>query len=362
MMFPDDPSTFPECDVESYGMLTIDGSFGEGGGQIVRSSLSLSLVTGQPFTITNVRARRAKPGLRRQHLTAVRAAAAISAAEVTGDALGSSCLSFKPRAVTAGEYNFDVGTAGSTTLVLQTVLPAFLLAEQPSTLTFEGGTHNPFAPPYEFLARTYLPQINHLGPLASVALERHGFYPAGGGRIRLQVSPSAQLHSMHLLERGQVIDRRVRALVANLPLHIAERECVTIANLSGWEAGCFEVEQIDEAHGPGNVVLVEVQCEHITEVFVAFGRRGVRAERVAEEAWLEAERYLSCDVAVGFHLADQLILPLGIAAAAGNPSSFRTLPLSDHAVTHLKVLRCFLNVTTEVEQLSDDECVVRISS
>ena len=160
-------------------MLTIDGSFGEGGGQIIRSSLALSLVTGKPITIHNIRAGRKKPGLMQQHLTAVKAATRISAAETKGVAIGSSCLSFVPGPIASGEYSFRVGTAGSTTLVLQTVLPALLLACGDSTLRLEGGTHNPLALPYD-LATAYVPCSNRMGPQIGVKLERHGFYPAGG--------------------------------------------------------------------------------------------------------------------------------------------------------------------------------------
>jgi len=331
-------------------MVTIDGSFGEGGGQIVRSSLSLSLLTGKAFTITNVRGRRDKPGLRQQHLTAVRAAAEVSSATVKGAAVGSSCLSFAPRAVRAGGYSFRIGTAGSTTLVFQTLLPAFLQSDSPTTLHLEGGTHNPFAPPYDFLSQAYLPLVQQLGPIVETQLERHGFYPAGSGRFTARIRPAAELGGLHLLQRGDIVSKHVRALVANLPSHIAERECHTLAVLSGWEADCFRVEQIEDAHGPGNIVLIEIHCAHVTEVFAAFGRRGVRAERVAAEAWSEAETYLKSGVPVGPHLADQLILPLGIAASQGHPSSFRTGPLTEHSKTHLTVLGEFLDVKSEVQR------------
>ena len=226
-------------------MLTLDGSLGEGGGQIIRSSLSLSLLTGKAFTITNVRGRRAKPGLRQQHLTAVRAAAEVSSATVKGASVGSSCLSFEPRNVRAGDYTFRIGTAGSTTLVFQTLLPAFLQCAAPTTLHLEGGTHNPFAPPYDFLAQAFLPLVNRLGPSVATQLDRHGFYPMGNGRFTARIQPSTELRGMDLLERGEIVRKRVRALVANLPTHIAERECHTIAQLSGWGRDCFHTEQVE---------------------------------------------------------------------------------------------------------------------
>lgn len=335
-------------------MLTLDGSYGEGGGQIVRSALSLSLLTGQAFTITNVRGRRAKPGLRQQHLTAVRAAAEISSATVKGAAVGSSYLSFEPRPVRFGDYRFRIGTAGSTTLVFQTLLPAFLQCAGPTTLRLEGGTHNPFAPPYDFLAQTFLPLVNRLGPSVETRLDRHGFYPVGNGQFTARIQPSAELRSLDLLDRGEIVRKRVRALVANLPTHIAERECRTIAELSGWERDRFQVEQVERAPGPGNLVLIEIQSEHVTEVFTAFGRRGVRAERVAEEAWTVAAAYLASGVPVGPHLADQLLLPFAIAAAQGHPSSFRTGPLTEHSQTHLAVIGEFLGVETRIEGDADN--------
>ncbi|MFN7134491.1 MAG: RNA 3'-terminal phosphate cyclase, partial [Myxococcales bacterium] len=188
-------------------MLTIDGSMGEGGGQIIRTSLACALITGKSFRITKIRARRAKPGLMRQHLTAVRAAAEIGDAEVTGAEVGSSELTFRPGKLRAGDYHFAIGTAGSTTLVLQTVLPALLMASGPSSVVLEGGTHNPMAPTYDFLERCFLPLVERLGPRVSTRLERPGFYPAGGGRWSVQLAP-APLKGFELLERGELRARR----------------------------------------------------------------------------------------------------------------------------------------------------------
>ena len=172
-------------------MIEIDGSQGEGGGQILRTALALALVTGKPFRITNIRAGRKKPGLLRQHLTAIQAAMAVGGAAAEGATIGSRDLVFHPGAITPGTYRFAVGTAGSTTLVLQTILPALLCAGGESMLTLEGGTHNPFAPPFDFLQTTFLPQVNRLGPKVEAVLERPGFYPAGGGRFR--VSPTSNV-------------------------------------------------------------------------------------------------------------------------------------------------------------------------
>ncbi|MBW3598124.1 MAG: RNA 3'-terminal phosphate cyclase [Planctomycetes bacterium] len=329
--------------------LLIDGSFGEGGGQIIRSSLALSLITGRPITIENIRARRSPPGLRRQHLTAVLAAAEVGRAAVEGAEVGASRLTFEPGEVRPGEYDFRIGTAGSTTLVLQTVLPALLQLGGPSVVRLEGGTHNPFAPPFEFLQRTYLPLVSRLGPSIRAELHRHGFYPAGGGRFTVYVQPASEFGRLDLLERGRLQDRRIRGLIANLPRHIAERECHTIAERSGWGEKCCSIEEV-EADGPGNAVLIEMEHEHVTEVVVGFGQKGVRAETVASRAWREARTYLDAGVPVGEHLADQLLLPLGLAAWRGEGGgSYLTGPLTEHARTHIEVLKTFLDVPIRVE-------------
>jgi RNA 3'-terminal phosphate cyclase (ATP) len=185
-------------------LVRIDGSAGEGGGQILRSALALALATGRPFEITNIRAGRKKPGLLRQHLTAVTAAAAVSGTQAPGARLGAGELRFTPGAIAPGEYRFAVGTAGSTTLVLQTVLPPLLVARGPSTLILEGGTHNPYAPPFDFLAKAFLPLVARMGPRVEAVLERPGFYPAGGGCIRVRVEPAPRLERLDLLERGEI--------------------------------------------------------------------------------------------------------------------------------------------------------------
>ncbi|MCH5376488.1 MAG: RNA 3'-terminal phosphate cyclase [Planctomycetes bacterium] len=343
-------------------MLIVDGAQGEGGGQIVRSSLALALVSGVAVTIDNIRARRARPGLMRQHLTAVQAAAEISGAEVRGADIGSRQLIFRPGPVRSGEYHFRIGTAGSTTLVLQTVLPALMLAEGVSAVTLEGGTHNPLAPPYDFLARVYLPLLARLGPRVDPRLERAGFYPAGGGRFSVTIHPSNQLDRLELLDRGDIVARKVRAMVANLPRHIAERECRVIAERSRWDRKCFHVEERNDSPGPGNVVLIEIDSQNASELVAAFGQKGVRAERVAQDAWRETRRYLEANVPVGEHLADQLLLPLGISAWQGRGGgAFRTLPLSQHALTHIEVLKLFLDVQVEIASDADGNITVSVS-
>jgi len=338
-------------------MIVIDGSAGEGGGQVLRTSLALSLAAGRPFRIEKIRERRPKPGLMRQHLTSVQAAATVGQARVEGDRLGSTTLSFEPEVPQPGEYTFSVGTAGSATLVLQTILPPLLTAAGPSRIAFEGGTHNPWAPPFDFLDRVYLPCVRAMGPVVTAHLVRSGFYPAGGGRFEVAIEPCSTLGPFEALHRGEILGRSVRALIANLPRHIAEREIATALTLLNWsaESGC--IEEIRGASGPGNVLMIEIRAGHAREILTGFGESGTPAEAVARRTVDDARRYLAAGVPVGCHLADQL-LPL-LALAGGG--AFRTLKLSRHALTNADVIRNFLDVTIDHRDEARDVALVRIS-
>lgn len=345
-------------------VIHIDGSQGEGGGQMVRSSLALSMVTGKPFRIESIRARRDKPGLMRQHLTAVNAAVEICGAEVEHDGIGSRTLSFRPGSVEPGEYRFSIGTAGSGTLVLQTVLPPLFVAGAESKLVIEGGTHNTWCPPFEYLERAFLPLVERMGPKVAAYLDSHGFYPAGGGRFRVHIDPCPRLAGFDLLERGEVKSRSVGAFVANLSESIAGREIAVVEEKTGWDFSVFFTKTVRSA-GPGNVLLIELNCEHVTEIFTGFGQMGVSAENVAKGAVEELREYLKSDVPVGPHLADQLLLPLGISAwqpddGSGRQrgGSFRTMPLTGHSSTHIDILRRFLGIQIDVEASTNQETAV----
>jgi RNA 3'-terminal phosphate cyclase (ATP) len=290
-------------------------------------------------------------GLMRQHLTAVRAAAEVGQAQVEGDAVASQSLAFSPGSIRGGRYEFAVGTAGSGTLVLQTVLPALLLADASSEITIGGGTHNPWAPPFDFLAQAYFPRLGEMGADVSAALERRGFFPAGGGRFSISLQPpQGPLKGLDLTTRGEVRQRSVTAVVANLPRAIGQREVDAAAKKLTWPPDCFHVHEANDAAGPGNIVMIEVNCDNVREVFTGFGRQGIPAERVASDAVHQVREYLAADVPVGKYLADQLILPLSIAAwFNGSKSCFRTLPLSRHSTTQIDIVRRFLNVSIETE-------------
>lgn len=337
-------------------MITIDGSQGEGGGQILRSALALSLITQQPFHMVKVRAGRQRPGLMRQHLTAVRAAAQVGCAQVEGDTVGSTELSFRPGAVNAGVYKFTVGTAGSATLVLQTVLPALWTLSSESALELEGGTHNPMAPPFDFLARCYLPLMARMGPNVSAELHSTGFYPAGGGRFSVKVVPSPQLARLELLTRGDVLEQSIRVLSSQLPRHVAGRELEVLKELLDWNANAIRVESVENSPGPGNCIIAEVRCANVTEVLTAFGEKGLRAEMVAQTIADDVKRYLAATVPVGEHLQDQLLLPMSM----GKGGTFLTGPLTGHTRSQMELIPRFLPVKFTAEPKGKDQVLFHV--
>ncbi|RVU35223.1 RNA 3'-terminal phosphate cyclase [Hwanghaeella grinnelliae] len=321
-------------------MITIDGSEGEGGGQVLRYAAALSLLTGEPFTIENIRGGRAKPGLMRQHVTALEAACTIGDAKCSGLAVGSSSLSFQPGRVKPGNYNFAIGTAGSTSLVLQTVLMPLLLANGPSHLVIEGGTHAMAAPPFEFMQKALLPILSRMGPKVSIQLERHGFFPRGGGRIVVEIEPSA-LRSIECLERGAFMQGRVEAVLAGIPRDIAERELTAARKvLSEWPDDAFTIRQLPGEHGPGNALLVEAEFENITEVVSSFGKLGVPAEKLAKSAARSMAGYLALEAFAGPYLQDQLLLPFALAKGG----AFTTVRQSEHTRTAAKLIERFTGI------------------
>lgn len=330
-------------------MIEIDGAFGEGGGQILRSALSLSMATGKPFVIDGVRARRAKPGLMRQHLAAVKAAAAVTGATTTGAEIGATSLSFAPGPVRAGDYVFNIGSAGSTSLVLQTVLLPLARAGAPSRVAIQGGTDNLAAPPFEFIDRAFLPLLRRMGFAVPATLTRPGFYPAGGGEIVVDITPATELRALDLTARGALVEKRADAIVANLSFAIAKREAARLRALLGWPADAVRAATEIRATGPGNIVVATLTHAHVTEVFVAFGRVGVAAETVAEECATPTRAYLEATHPVDAHLADQLLLPMALAAGG----TFVTTRPSQHLSTNISVIEAFLNVKIDCAPQSD---------
>jgi RNA 3'-terminal phosphate cyclase (ATP) len=326
-------------------MILIDGSEGEGGGQILRSSLALSIYTRQAFRIEKIRANRDKPGLMRQHLTAVKAAAEICDAEVEGAELGSRALTFRPGSLQGGQYSFAIGTAGSCTLVLQTVLPALLVANAPSTVTISGGTHNRGSPPFDFLQRAFLPLLARMGANVAIDLTRYGFFPRGGGEIRVSIEPVTKWSRLDLHERGARTNAFAESYIAAIPIHVAQRELEVIGRMLNWTHEQLHLRGLSNDLGPGNAVTITLAHEHVTEVLTGFGERGVRAEEVAETAAREARAYIAHAAPVGEHLADQLLLPMALAGGG----SFTCTDITPHLRSNALVIETFTGKRTSVE-------------
>ncbi len=328
--------------------IELDGSTGEGGGQILRTALALSMCTGKPIAINRIRAKRLKPGLMRQHLTCVQAAKAVSSAKVQGDELGSQNLAFEPGTVSAGEYTFNVGSAGSCTLVLQTVLPALMLAPHASQVTLTGGTHNPMAPPYHFLERSFAPLLRQLGVGIDLNLRRHGFYPAGGGECSAAIRPAASgLVPFDLTERGAAAERYAECLAPALPHTVAVRELAAIGSALGWSGDQLRTPAVRQNEGPGNA-MATIHYQNVGELFSSFGEKGVSAEQVATALAKQVKAFLVSDGALGPHLADQWMLPLALAVAAkGGEAAFTCSEMTQHAKTNIGVIEKFLPMRFE---------------
>lgn len=336
-------------------MIELDGE--AGGGQLLRTALSLSLCTGIGFTMERIRARRARPGLMRQHLTAVQAAAAVGQARVHGAELGATSLRFEPGEVLPGDYQFSTGSAGSTTLVLQTVLPALWRCTRPSRLRLEGGTHNPLAPSVDFIADSYLPSLRQLGLQAHVALERHGFYPAGGGMVTATVEPQGQLSGAVLDTRGALDGIEAFALLSALPSDIGRRELAVLEKQLGLAPDVLHIRAVKSPTGPGNALLVKVRHANHVETFAGYGERGVTAESIAHAVAREVKAYLAVDVYAGEHLADQLLLPMALAGRG----EFTTRAISDHLQSNARLIEKFLPVDIGWEKVTDDVWRVSIN-
>ncbi|MEH1839892.1 MAG: RNA 3'-terminal phosphate cyclase [Nostoc sp.] len=327
-------------------MIEIDGSYGEGGGQVLRTSLSLAAITGEPIRISGIRAGRKKPGLAAQHLTAVRAAARICNAQVRGDALGSMLLEFIPgSAVQAGTYTFDVskaqvgGSAGAIALVLQTILLPLALASSNSQLTLKGGTHVNFSPTVTYIEQVYLPILQRMGVEAQVKLGAWGWFPQGGGEVQLQVSGGGKLNGINLLERGNLQQVRGLAVVTELPSHIPQRMANRAENLLREAHLKVAVHALRERGiAPGAGIFLTAEYQNSLTGFGGFGRLRLSAETVAEIACQQLLEFHHTGAAVDEHLADQLLLP---AALASQESHYRVAEVSRHLTTNAAVIEQF---------------------
>lgn len=336
-------------------MLTIDGAEGEGGGQILRSALTLSMLTGEPFRIENIRAGRQKPGLLRQHLAAVRAAAQISGARVNGAELGATALDFAPGAITPGEYHFAIGSAGAACLVFQTIFLPLARQATPSRVVIEGGTHNISAPSFEYLERVFLPAIRPTGFEAQLTLHRHGFHPAGGGKLEAVIGPVRPAARIALEDRGSLLFRQGEAVFANLAVDIARREAAKLVKLLGLAEDVVRIREVDSS-GPGNILWIEIRHERAFDIFSGHGAFGVTAEEVAVKVARQVEKYLASEAAVGPHLADQLLLPLALARGG----RFTTLRPTPHTRSNIAVIEKFLPVEITLGDTRHGERLIEV--
>ena len=334
-------------------IIIIDGAQGEGGGQILRSALSLAICTGQSFEIKNIRAGRKKPGLMRQHLTCVSAAAEVSSATLEGAAIGSTALKFSPimavDSLNTGTFNFAVGSAGSVMLVLQTILMPLLMAKKASEITISGGTHNGMAPPFEFLQRVFLPALRTMGADVEITLLRHGFYPAGGGQIRVNIKPCGTLKPLNLTARGNMLNCYAEAIIAGVPVEVAQRELAIVGDALALPPSALRIRGLSAHEGPGNALLLTIEHEHVSEVMMALGEKGVSSENVAKKLMQAARAYQNSTASVGEYLADQLLLPMALGAGG----TFSSVAISEHFRTNVAVIQQFLKRQITVKTLSD---------
>ncbi len=337
-------------------LVVLDGSEGEGGGQILRSALSLSLITQTPFTLRNIRAHRKPPGLRPQHLACVRGAEAISGSSSQGAEVGASELTFTPGPVRPGEYLLEIGTAGSTALLLQCLYYPLALAGG-GQLTLRGGTHQPHSPSYPYLAAVWAPMLARLGLTLELHLKEAGFYPQGGGEIRAVVSPPSPVdRGVNLPSRGTLQDMDVGSFIAGLGLGIAERQgAAALAVLR--EKGIYATTEnlpLAARHSRGTAVFIKAQFEHSVAGFTALGDRGKPAEQVGREAAAQATAFMASGGAVDEHLGDQLLVPAALLAAGVIPgqrpvsSRFTPSEVTSHLTTNARILERFLPVKIEV--------------
>ncbi len=329
-------------------MVRIDGSYGEGGGQILRTALSLAAVLGKPVEIYNIRAKRGNPGLRPQHLISAQAISQISQGELRGGEMGSPQLQFYPRIIKTGRYSFKIPTAGSTGLVLQTILPPLSLSGQRSEVCLEGGTHTAWSPPADYLRDVFLPALRGMmGIRVELEIKKWGWYPRGQGRVQVRIEPTSTLQAFSQQERGELKRLKAICTLSNLPPSIAQREIQRLDQRLSDRGYTLHPETVlAPSVGKGNSLLLIANFEKTIAGFEALGERGKRAEEVADEVAEGFFSYIDTEGAIDPHLADQLI---GYMALANGVSSFTTTKITQHLLTNIWVVERFLPLKFEVE-------------
>jgi RNA 3'-phosphate cyclase len=326
----------------------IDGRYGEGGGQILRTALSLSAILKVPVHIDHIRGNRKKPGLRPQHLIAVNALATITGAKVDGAKIDSNELVFEPGEIRGGNYSFHIGTAGSTGLVLQTIIPVLLFGKIPSQIQITGGTHVPWSPSFHYLKAVFLPILKNMGAEVSLEIDKWGWYPKGGGKIRAVIKNIHGLKEIFLSNRGTLINFHILSAVSNLPLSIAERQrdqaLKRIKHL-----GIRPNISIENAPSPGQgtALFLAAQFEGSIAGYTSLGKKGKPAEEVADDACNKFINFLDSKGVIDIHLADQLVLYM---ALAGGRSTLIIESITEHLLTNIWVIEQFLPLKFDKEE------------
>jgi RNA 3'-terminal phosphate cyclase (ATP) len=343
-------------------ILHIDGSHGEGGGQILRTALALSCVLGRPFEIVNIRKARKKPGLQPQHLIAVKAAASMSKASCEGTELSSTVIYFHPVALTGGDHSFDVsektGSAGSTSLIFQTLLLPLLFAKRSSSVSIIGGTHVPLSPSFHYLQFVFLPLLSRRGVNVDLNIEKWGWYPVGKGRITARIDAAQELKPISLVNRGKLLRVSGVSAVSNLPRDIGVRQRTRAVKELEQRGIGVEMEIISAPSiGKGTLVFLSAEFESVTTGFDALGAIGKRAEEVADEACQGLFDYLDTAGSLDPHLADQVIPYLAMARGS---SEFTTSRITQHLLTNIWVIQQFMDVDIRIEGKEGEEGIIRV--
>jgi RNA 3'-terminal phosphate cyclase (ATP) len=341
-------------------MIEIDGSYGEGGGQILRTALGLSAILRKPFRIYNIRKNRKNPGLRPQHLMCVQALKKITGARVEGCRKGSTELVFEPQQTTPGNYSFDIGTAGSITLLLQAIMPPLVYSSSKSRLVLKGGTHVPFSPPYHYLKEVFLAFLKRLGINIETEVERYGFYPKGGGIVNITVEPATESTPLECIERGTIREIKGISGVGNLPMHIAERQRDSAYKLLLSEGLKAEIETVKVSSlSEGSFIFLRVVSNSAIAGFSALGERGKRAERVGQEAVKALLEYYRSNACLDPHLSDQILLYLAVSEGS---STFSTSCVTKHLLTNLWVIGRFVDMEYTVEGELGKKGIVKLKT
>jgi len=334
-------------------MIVVDGSFGEGGGQILRTSIALSSLLLKPVKVINIRAKRKPPGLKRQHMTAIKVLATLTNAEVKGLELGSMAIEFIPKVRRGGHFSFDIGTAGSISLVLQAALPVMLYASTSVSLTIRGGTDVPWSPPIDYVRNVLVPLLNEMGAKVNIRVERRGHYPRGGGIVHILVEPVKKLRPLRKLSRGSVLAIYGISHAVKLPSHVAIRQAKAAASVlerHGYRNVKIKTEYYergkDQHLGPGSGIVLWAKTENSILGADALGARGKPAEKVGEEAALKLIDNLSTNAALDTHMSDMIVPFLAVAEGVSEITGAR---LTMHAYTNIEVVKKFINTEVYLE-------------